>query len=72
MCLYFNHLVANCMKNSSEGAEENGFNFFMLGVTFNCLAIGFSSMLYRSEANQLFEFFLYYHLPVSQKFTFIH
>lgn len=40
----------------------------MLGVIFKCLAVGFTSMLYRSEAKQLFEFFLHYHLSFSQKF----
>lgn len=72
MCLYFNHLVVNCVKNSSEDAENNRFHFFMLGVSFKCLAVGFTSMLYRSEAKQLFEIFLHYHLSVLQKLTLIH
>lgn len=31
--------------------------FFMLGVSFKCLAVGFTSMLYRSEVKQLFNSF---------------
>lgn len=71
-CLYYLFQVAQAARNSSEGTEKNGSVFFLLGVTFVCLAVGFTSMLYRSEAKQLFEFFLHCHLSVTQKFTFIH
>lgn len=43
--------------------------FFMLGISFKCLAVGFTSMFYRSGVKQVFDFFLHYHLSVSHKFS---
>jgi len=49
-------LVANCpgCQKQQWRSRKEWLSFFLWGVSFICLAVGFTFMVYRSEAKQLF------------------